>query len=95
MVHSDKIVHITTEQLLRELPGFDWTGGHAGRVLPEPLAEKLELMWKEYTQKLHEEGCIDNVRAAHKNWGNYYRSNIVEFEEQIEKTKQLIQRRGY
>ena len=95
MVHSDKIAHITTEQLLRELPGFDWTGGHAGRVLPEPLAKKLEIMWKEYTQKLHEEECIDNVRAAYKNWGNYYRRMIKRLEGEIEDTKLIIKQRGY
>ena len=95
MVHSDKIAHITTEQLLRELPGFDWTGGHAGRVLPAPLAEKLEVMWNAYTKKLHEEGCIDNVRAGYKNWGNHYRRMIERLEEEIEDTKQIIKRRGY
>ena len=96
MVHTDKVdTYISTEQLMRELPGFDWTGGHAGRVLPAELAEKLDLLWSEYTQKLHSEGCIDGKQAAHKDWGKHYRERIEELSKDIEEIKQLIERREY
>ena len=69
-VHTDKVpTYVSTEYLLRELPGFDWTGGKAGRVLPEALATKLEDIWTRYTQKLHDEGSIDGERASHFEWG--------------------------
>ena len=72
-VHTDKVpTYVSTEYLLRELPGFDWTGGKAGRVLPEALAEKLEDIWARYTQKLHDEGSIDGERAVHFEWGDIY-----------------------
>lgn len=96
MVHTDKVdTFISTDQLMRELPGFDWTGGHAGRVLPAELTEKLELLWSEYTNKLHADGHIDGKQAAHKDWGKHYRERIEELCEEIEETKQLIERRGY
>ena len=70
-VHTDKVpTYVSTEYLLRELPGFDWTGGKAGRVLPAALADKLEDIWTRYTKKLHDEGSIDGERAAHFDWSN-------------------------
>ncbi len=36
---------ISTEQLMKEIPGFDWTGGHSGRLLPDDMAEKLETLF--------------------------------------------------
>ena len=70
-VHTDKVpTYVSTEYLLRELPGFDWTGGKAGRVLPEALADKLEDIWTRYTKKLHDEGSIDGERAAYMEWGD-------------------------
>lgn len=67
-VNTDKVEYLSTEQLLRELPGFDWTGGYAGRVLPEQLARKLETLWDEYVKLLHEKGYIDGERAAYMEW---------------------------
>ena len=70
-VHTDKVpTYVSTEYLLRELPGFDWTGGKAGRVLPEALATKLEDIWTRYTKKLHDEGSIDGERAAYFDWSD-------------------------
>ncbi len=36
---------ITTSELMESFPGFDWTKGHSGRVLPQEIAEKLEEYW--------------------------------------------------
>ena len=70
-VHTDKVpTYVSTEYLLRELPGFDWTGGKAGRVLPSALADKLEDIWARYTKKLHDEGSIDGERAAYFDWSD-------------------------
>ena len=43
---------ITTEELTKEIPDFDWTGGHSGRLLDETSAEKLELLWLKYINKI-------------------------------------------
>lgn len=48
MVNSEHAPYITTKQLMEEIPDFDWTGGHSGRLLDETSAEKLEAMWLEY-----------------------------------------------
>jgi len=50
---------------------------------------------QEYTNKLHANGHIDNVKAAHKDWGKHYRERIEELSKDIEEIKQLIERRGY
>ncbi len=39
---------ISTEQLTKEIPGFNWTGGHSGRLLPHDMAEKLEKLVEKY-----------------------------------------------
>ncbi len=60
---------ITTEELMRELPGFDWTGGHSGVVLSEELAAKLELMWLQYLNNNQE--IFDGDRA-YQDYDYYY-----------------------
>lgn len=96
MVHTDKVeTFISTDQLMRELPGFDWTGGHAGRVLPEDLAEKLETIWNEYTKKLQAEGCIDFQRVGYKDWGIQYKNELEYHKERIQIIKKLMKRRKY
>lgn len=63
---------------MKNLPGFDWTGGHAGRVLPEELADKLLELWRDYVQELSDEGKLDGERAASIDWDRfYYRAVIV------------------
>ncbi len=36
---------LTTAELAKELPGFEWDHGHSGRVLPKEMEEKLEELW--------------------------------------------------
>lgn len=46
-VMIDPTVHalLSTDKLLESLPGFDWTGGHSGRLLDEANARKLNSIW--------------------------------------------------
>ena len=39
---------MTTDELSRAIPDFDWTGGHSGRLLEAGLAEQLEALWKKF-----------------------------------------------
>lgn len=64
MVDTEVAPHISTEQLIEAIPGFDWTGGHSGRVLNEAMAAKLEELWAEYYYKYF--GIFDNKRASRK-----------------------------
>lgn len=51
MVDTENAPYISTEELMERLPGFDWTGGHSGRLLDADLAEQLEVLWLEYLYK--------------------------------------------
>lgn len=61
MIHPDYRPILSTETLMHAIQGFDWTGGHSGRVLQPDLAEKLETLWTDFLKK-NEEMFI--VRAA-------------------------------
>ena len=39
---------LTTQELEKVIPEFEWNGGHSGRELPEKFAAKLDALWKEY-----------------------------------------------
>ncbi len=45
MTQSAKPI-IQTDCLMENFPGFDWTRGHSGRVLPKEIALKLEEYWQ-------------------------------------------------
>lgn len=48
IINSDKVPTLTTAELMANLPGFDWTGGHSGRLLDNELAYKLEDLWETF-----------------------------------------------
>lgn len=48
MVHPEKASILTADVLMKEIPEFDWTGGHSGRLLDEDAAGKLEMLWADY-----------------------------------------------
>ena len=39
---------LTTQELEKVIPEFEWNGGHSGRELPEKFAAKLDALWNEY-----------------------------------------------
>lgn len=45
MADPDKCIIVPTAELMEAIPEFDWKGGHSGRVIDEPLAEKLEAIF--------------------------------------------------
>lgn len=63
MINPDYLPILSTLDLIREVPGFDWNGGHSGRLLDAKLAEKLETLWKKFTDD-HAE--MFTMRAAHQ-----------------------------
>ena len=48
MIHPDKEDILTTEELEKAIPGFEWNGGHSGRLLDKMSAGRLELIWQAY-----------------------------------------------
>ena len=61
MIHPDRSPIITTEQLMKEIPEFDWTKGHSGQLLDIDTGAKLATMWRSY---INENKAIFQPRAA-------------------------------
>ena len=73
MINPDYLPILSTLDLVRDIPGFDWNGGHSGRLLDAKHAEKLEAIWKKFTED-HTE--MFTMRAAHQEVDpNRYLSN--------------------
>ena len=51
ILNPDTVSMITTEQLQKAIPSFDWTGGHSGRLLSLDEAKTLESLWTNYIGK--------------------------------------------
>ena len=54
MIHPKYRPILSTERLMLSLPGFDWRGGHSGRLLESEMAERLEELWAEFLEKNEE-----------------------------------------
>ena len=54
ILDPEKAPMITTAELEKAIPGFQWSGGHSGRILPPADARKLEEMWQDYLKKNHD-----------------------------------------
>ena len=68
MIHPDKCRLLTTEALEIAMPGFEWNGGHSGRLLPEGYAAKLHQMWQEYLA-MNDDFFNNDGRAVRKTLG--------------------------
>lgn len=42
---------LPSEEIMKEIPDFDWLGGHSGRVLAPEAAVKLEALWKTFVRQ--------------------------------------------
>lgn len=54
VIHPDDSPLLESATLMKDIPGFDWTGGASGRVIDEAWADKLQAMWVEFCDR-HEE----------------------------------------
>ena len=54
VIDPDILPILSTEVLSENIPSFDWSGGHSGRLLPTEEAEKLEQLWSEFLDE-HEQ----------------------------------------
>ena len=51
ILNPDMAPMITTLQLQKAIPSFDWTGGRSGRMLNPEEAKKMELLWADYIKE--------------------------------------------
>ena len=61
-IHPDYRPILTTEELTKAIPDFDWTGGHSGILLDDSHAIELEMLWRKF---LTENKEIFRQRAAY------------------------------
>ena len=50
MINPDAFPLLSSTELHKAIPDFDWLGGHSGIVLTEKQGEELERLWHEYMQ---------------------------------------------
>ena len=66
MIHPDNEEILTTEELEDAIPGFEWNGGHSGRLLDKTSAGKLELLWQAYIND--QKFMFENGMARLEEW---------------------------
>lgn len=51
VIDPDILPILSTEVLSENIPSFDWSGGHSGRLLSDRKAKKLEKLWEEFLEE--------------------------------------------
>lgn len=58
---------LTPEALTKEIPDFNWFGGHSGRRLDDEDAKKLDALWEKYLQS-HPNLIQDDLAFKNQGW---------------------------
>ena len=61
MLNPELATLLTTDELAKQIPDFDWTGGHSGRVLTEDQSLKLINLWDTHQDTLIDEFNNPNI----------------------------------
>ena len=64
MIHPERCRLLSAETLEASMPGFQWNGGHSGRVLPAEYESKLHELWNEYLEMNND--FFDEKKAARR-----------------------------
>lgn len=51
MINPTCLPILPSEEIMKEIPDFDWLGGHSGRVLAPEAAVRLEALWETFVQQ--------------------------------------------
>ena len=51
MINPTSLPILSSEEIMRDIPDFDWLGGHSGRVLAPEASVKLETLWKTFVNQ--------------------------------------------
>ena len=66
MIHPEKApLLLTTEELSKAIPDFNWEEGHSGVILEGATAMQLEDLWADYVEKVHALVRDKKVDASH------------------------------
>lgn len=78
IINPSSLPILPSEELMKEIPGFDWLGGHSGRVLAPESAAKLETLWKTFVEQ---HSSMFGLRAN---------KQVVDLDDYRENKKELI-----
>ena len=54
MIHPEKSpLLLTTEELSKAMPSFNWEEGHSGMLLDDMTAMHLDELWQDYVERIH------------------------------------------
>ena len=67
VLNPDTAPMLTTEELMKAIPTFDWTGGHSGRILSKEEAMKLEELWSKFLKEHQKDVDGVNMNAIDLN----------------------------
>ena len=77
IINPTSLPILPSEEMMKEIPDFDWSGGHSGRVLAPEAAVKLEALWNAFVQQhINMFGLRANKQEIDL---NDYRENYKEF----------------
>ena len=51
MINPTCLPILPSEEIMKEIPDFDWLGGHSGRVLAPDAAVRLEALWEIFVEQ--------------------------------------------
>ena len=51
VIDPDFLPILSTDELSKQIPSFEWSGGHSGQLLPGKEAKKLEKLWAEFLEE--------------------------------------------
>jgi len=105
MIDSEKQPIITTEQLQKAVPDFDWTGGHSGQMITKEQAKKLNQLWEKYEKenktlfteqkKQMSRGIDINAAARIKGFDLLRKHFETKFKEEYTKDPSIIYQQSY
>ena len=54
LIHPNKAALVlTTKELSKAIPDFNWQEGHSGELLTDDQANQLDLLWEKYLKRIH------------------------------------------
>lgn len=66
MLNPEKAEILSTEVLKKNIPSFDWSGGHSGRMLTKQETIVLEQLWEDFIDRHSDKIDGTTMNAIHR-----------------------------
>lgn len=71
MIHPERTpLLLTTDELTKAVPDFNWKEGHSGEILNDTQSAKLEEVWEDYIGRTH---AISSEEVVDGNFNDFYK----------------------